>query len=98
MSCRRQDFHENIYYFQQFLFRLQCNNIKPLRRTYFLLCNSCFWCASYIDVDKRVITDWPCCNNAKLESMPISDKEVYKFEYHPNRGVTLEFLKIVEKE
>jgi hypothetical protein len=28
--------------------------------------------------------------------MPICEKEAYQFDYHPKRGVTLEFSKIVE--
>jgi hypothetical protein len=72
-------------------FDISVNKIKPPRQTHFLLCNTSFWCASYIDVPKRIITDCPCCNNIKLESTPIADKEVYRFEYHPKRGVSLEF-------
>ena len=35
----------------------------------------------------------PSCNNDTLESMPISYDAEYKFNYHPKRGIILEFLK-----
>jgi hypothetical protein len=41
-----------------------------------------------------MITECPCCNSVRLESIPISEKEVYRFDYHPKRGITLEFSKI----
>jgi hypothetical protein len=40
-----------------------------------------------------MITECPSCSSVRLESMPISEKEVYWFDYHPKRGVTLEFSK-----
>jgi hypothetical protein len=66
------------------------------RRTLqFLLCESCFWCASYIisDLEKRNITTCPYCNGVRLESIPILDDEICKFNYRPKRGVTLEFTR-----
>ena len=44
----------------------------------------------------RVITyKCPSCNDDddKLESMPISYDEVYKFDYDQKRGIILEFSK-----
>jgi hypothetical protein len=61
---------------------------------HFLLCQECFWCASFIGTHERMITHCPSCNSVRLESMPISEKEPYPFDYHPTRGITLEFLKI----
>ena len=43
-----------------------------------------------------MITECPYCNSVEVESMPISDKELYKFDYHPRRGVTLEFSKVIK--
>jgi hypothetical protein len=64
----------------------------------FLLCESCFWYASYIisDLEKRNIITCPYCNGVRLESIPISDDEICKFSYHPKRGVTLEFTRAAE--
>jgi hypothetical protein len=60
------------------------------------LCNSCFWCASCLDSSKRIVTKCPCCNNGRLESMPISDKESYRFRRDPHTEVILEFSKLAE--
>jgi hypothetical protein len=34
--------------------------------------------ASYIDIQKPMITGCPSCNGVELESLPVSEKEVYK--------------------
>ena len=59
----------------------------------FLLCESCFWCASQSNNcnTSDMITECPSCNATRVESLPISHNEVYKFDYDPKRGVTLEF-------
>ena len=59
----------------------------------FLLCESCFWCASYFNNYRKVVTNCPICGNKKIESMPISHDEVYTFNHDPKRGVTLGFSK-----
>lgn len=56
----------------------------------FLLCESCFWCASYLYIEKTVDT-CPACNCGSLESMPISSNESYKFNCDTKLGVILEF-------
>jgi hypothetical protein len=43
-----------------------------------------------------MLTECPSCNSVEVESMPLSDKELYKFYYHPKRGVTLEFSNTVK--
>ena len=59
----------------------------------FLLCKSCFWCASilYEDLFKSFRT-CPSCMNHELEFMPISIDESYKFDYDKRHGVALEFI------
>ena len=70
----------------------------------FLLCGSCFWCASYFNnvgytISTTAITKCPSCNNNnRVESIPISYDEVYKFDYDPKHGVALEFSKVDEEE
>jgi hypothetical protein len=59
----------------------------------FLLCESCFWCASYFNNYRKVVTDCPICGNKKIESMPISHDEVHTSSHDPKRGVTLGFYK-----
>ncbi|MGA9154996.1 MAG: hypothetical protein WBZ36_30805, partial [Candidatus Nitrosopolaris sp.] len=51
----------------------------------FLICKWCFWCASNLSAEK-VITKCPMCdNNALLNSIPISDKEVYEIDSSQSR-------------
>ena len=77
-------------------------NIKPgstfgkkgiVMNIHFLLCGSCFWCASQSNNcnTRDMITECPSCNDTRVESLPISHDEVYRFGYNPKRGVTLEF-------
>ena len=58
----------------------------------FLLCPSCFWCASYFNYSK-VATRCPTCCRDYVESIPISIDELYTYSHDGNRGVTLEFSK-----
>lgn len=78
-------------------------------KKYFMICESCFWCASsYTFLNEEhgipksrlhdtVITRYarcPACRAEKsVESLPISSDESYKFDYDPIRGVILEFLR-----
>ena len=57
---------------------------------HFLLCQSCFWCASYYNYSE-VVTRCPTCDSNSIESLPISNSEFYTFNHDRNRGVTLEF-------
>jgi hypothetical protein len=56
----------------------------------FLLCKSCFWCASFLSKYK-ILTACPTCMNFDLESMPLSFDETYTFGYDPLQGVSLGF-------
>jgi hypothetical protein len=58
----------------------------------FLLCPSCYWCASCFSYSE-IVTRCPTCDNDNVESMPISNDELYTFSHDGNRGVTLEFSK-----
>lgn len=67
------------------------NGIKSnFEQAHFLLCSSCFWCASYLSL-RGTVEMCPACLDGKVESMPISDNEVCTFRYDAIRGVTLEF-------
>jgi len=57
----------------------------------FLICRSCFWCASYFNNMHRSVETCPSCNDAKIESIPISFDKTYKFDYDSRRGVILQF-------
>jgi hypothetical protein len=65
------------------------HNISSERN--FLICSSCFWCASYLNNMHNFVDICPLCKNEKVESMPISFDETYKFDYDAGRGFTLEF-------
>src|SRR5215213_8085760 len=73
------------------------------KQRHFLLCESCFWCASSIYL---LSMNWICpvCNNnnndnnnysSKIESIPIENNEMYKFDYNQRHGVILEFSELV---
>jgi hypothetical protein len=64
------------------------------RERNFLICSSCFWCASYLTNVHSFGDICPSCKNDKVESMPISFDETYKFNYDSGRGVILEFGRI----
>jgi hypothetical protein len=56
----------------------------------FLICKWCFWCASNLST-KKVITKCPMCvNNALLNSIPISDKEVYEIDSSQRSRIKME--------
>jgi len=69
----------------------------PISRRYFLICQTCFWCASFIDImgnmEDLPYKACPTCDENKIESLPISYDECYHFEYRATRGVVLEFLR-----
>jgi hypothetical protein len=44
------------------------------------------------------ISKCPVCNKGGVESIPISDNDVYRFDYDSKRGITLEFLKLEETD
>jgi hypothetical protein len=75
---------------------------EPISRRYFLICQTCFWCASYNDMDNMdelpykawsILEICNTCNDNRIESLPISYDECYRFEYTPTRGAVLEFLR-----
>jgi hypothetical protein len=74
---------------------------------YFLICQSCFWSASYYitpkmfsrmtkvtkNISRADIAKCPSCIEGNIESFPITENEEYKFDYDTKRGVILEFLR-----
>jgi hypothetical protein len=70
-----------------------------IKKIYFLICGSCFWCASYYDAGNvNKVTKCPCCDHSSIEFIPISRNEVYNFSYDSKRGITLEFANEEESE
>jgi len=56
----------------------------------FIICKWCFWCASNLST-RNVITKCPVCDNdGLLNSIPISDKEVYEIDSSQRSRIKLE--------
>jgi hypothetical protein len=48
------------------------------KQIHFLLCESCFWCASYLSSKSVSVAKCPNCYNNKIEWMPISKVDLDK--------------------
>jgi hypothetical protein len=60
----------------------------------FILCDSCYWCATYFDKTRiPVDNNCPQCsaNNNELTSFPIMSNESFTFDYNDKLGVELGF-------
>src|SRR5919197_4113875 len=60
----------------------------------FILCDTCYWCATYFDKIRIPIDNiCPRCNanNNELTSLSIMSNESFTFDHTPKRGVELEF-------
>lgn len=57
----------------------------------FVLCETCHWCATY--VDKSKVPNFPCpiCMNSAVSTFPTLPNEEFTFGYNEKRGVELEF-------
>ena len=60
----------------------------------FILCETCYWCATYFD-KTRIPRENKCpqcnANNNELTSFPIMPNETFIFDYDNKRGVELKF-------
>jgi hypothetical protein len=61
------------------------------KKVQFLICDSCFWCASVLD-DSMAAGACPLCKSSMLESIPLAEGESCRFDHNPTRGVVLEFI------
>jgi hypothetical protein len=74
---------------------------QPVDKIYFLICNSCYWCASYFGIEdleslsrsSSHVLDCHVCNSHNIELIPISSDESFKIEYSLTRGMEIEFYK-----
>ena len=73
-------------------FDINIDKIKLPMPIHFLLCNTCYWCASDIG-SKSKFTKCPSCNSVEVESMSIAKNE---FDCYPKRGITQEFSDAVK--
>jgi len=52
---------------------------KVAKERYFLICDSCLWCASYFD-HEMTETKCPVCRKGKIDCMPICEDKNYRFD------------------
>jgi hypothetical protein len=74
----------------------QFNSSSPssLSPPIFILCDVCYWCATYIDKTRIPIHNvCPQCgsDNSELTCLPIMSNESFTFDHNPKRGIELEF-------
>lgn len=57
----------------------------------FLLCETCYWCATFLGKGKAVFDGCPSCSGTVLSSFPIMPDEAFAFSYDSKHGVELDF-------
>ena len=60
----------------------------------FILCDVCYWCATYFDKTRIPIDNvCPQCGSDKsqLTSLSVMSNESFTFDHNPKRGIELEF-------
>jgi hypothetical protein len=75
--------------------------LQSIDKIYFVICNSCYWCATYFGIDdleslsgsSSHVLNCPICNSHNTELMPIATDESFRIEYSLTRGMGLEFYK-----
>ncbi len=75
--------------------------LQPIDKIYFVICNSCYWYASYFGIDdleslsgsSSHVLDCHICNSQNTELMPISNGESFRIGYSLTRGMEMEFYK-----
>jgi hypothetical protein len=75
--------------------------LQPIDKIYFVICNSCYWCATYFGIDDLEslsgsashVLNCPICNSHNTELMPIATDESFRIEYSLTRGMEIEFYK-----
>jgi len=82
--------------------------LKPINKIYFLICNSCYWYASYFGIDyleeeilskslSSHIFDCHICKSGNTGFntglIPISTDESFRIEYNQTRGMKIEFYR-----
>lgn len=67
----------------------------------FVLCDTCYWSATYFDKKRIPVGNCPQCNyysnNRELTNFPIMSDESFAFCYNDKSGVELEFKRRLQK-
>ncbi|MGH9975459.1 MAG: hypothetical protein ACRD8Z_06435 [Nitrososphaeraceae archaeon] len=72
----------------------EINNIKQtINHVYFVICNSCYWCASYFGTDNAHLLKCHDCSSSNTEPIPIATDESFRIEYDHIRGMEIKFYK-----
>ena len=84
-----------INYDSQTLIANTCDgHTKPSAPPVFILCDRCYWCATYFgNIRIRADNNCPQCNanSNELTSFPIASNESFTFGYDVKRGLEIEF-------
>jgi hypothetical protein len=75
--------------------------LQPIDKIYFVICNSCYWCATYFGIDdleslsgsSSHVLDCHICNSHNTELMPIATDESFRIEYSQTKGMEMEFYR-----
>jgi hypothetical protein len=72
--------------------------IRSIDHIYFVICNSCYWCASYFSINdlesSSQVLGCHVCNSHDTELIPISTNESFRIDYNVTRGMEMEFYRI----
>ena len=70
---------------------------RSVNRIHFVICNSCYWCASYFSIGNMETSSQVLrchlCNSHNTELIPISSNESFKIDHNMTRGIELEFYR-----
>jgi hypothetical protein len=77
------------------------NILRHVNHIYFLVCNSCLWCATYFGIDDlKSLSTSPTralscqlCNSCNTELMPISADVSSRMKYDITTGIEMEFYR-----
>ena len=71
--------------------------VRIVDHVYFVICNSCYWCASYFSTDgletSSQVLHCHQCNSRNTELIPISSNESFRIDYNVTRGMEMEFYR-----
>lgn len=70
-------------------------------KIYFVICNSCYWCATYFGIDNLEyistssshVLECHVCRSHNTEFMPISTDESFRIRYSITGAVEIEFYR-----
>ena len=68
-------------------------SVKPTNKIYFVICNSCYWCASYFSVNNSCVLNCHACSSPDTELILIRIDESFRTDYSRTRRIELEFLR-----